>query len=118
MTELEVIQIAKVCHEANRAWCEANGDFSQSVWKDAPENIKQSAIAGVEFHIDNPDADAEASHNEWFLFKQKDGWGYGDVKDAVKKTHPCMVPYESLSVVEQKKDFLFKSIVNALKGNN
>ena len=37
-------QIAKVCHETNRAYCQATGDFSQPVWELAPEWQKQSVM--------------------------------------------------------------------------
>lgn len=29
--------IAKACHEANRAWCQANGDDTQKHWEDAEQ---------------------------------------------------------------------------------
>lgn len=29
-------QIAKVCHEANKAYCETLGDYSQPEWEAAP----------------------------------------------------------------------------------
>lgn len=107
--------IARVCHEANRAWCVANGDRSQPIWELAPEWQKSSAINGVAFHLDCPDADASASHNAWFKEKQDAGWVYGEVKDPVAKTHPCMVPFEQLPREQQLKDHLFKAIVTALK---
>ena len=49
-------KIAKVCHEANRAYCEALGDYSQTTWEKAPDWQKESAINGVQFHLDNPGA--------------------------------------------------------------
>lgn len=42
---------------------------------------------------DNPDAPASAQHDSWLEEKQRDGWIWGDTKDADKKTHPCIVPY-------------------------
>ena len=47
--------------------------------------------------------------------KVKDGWVYGEVKDTIAKTHPCLVPFEQLPEFQQKKDKLFRAIVNALK---
>jgi hypothetical protein len=32
--------IAKVCHETNRAYCETLGDNSQPPWEEAPENAR------------------------------------------------------------------------------
>jgi hypothetical protein len=39
---------------------------------------------------------------------------YGEVKDAEKKTHPCIVPYKDLPPEQQAKDHLFKAVVSAL----
>ena len=113
--KLKVVRIAMVCHEANRAWCHANQDDSQLPWADAEDWQRDSAIKGVEFKLDNPDAQEDAQHNSWMDQKVNDGWVYGEVKDAVKKTHPCIVPYGQLPEVDRKKDALFVGIVNALK---
>ncbi len=110
MTEIE---IAQICHEVNRAWCAFNGDDSQPSWQEAPDWQRQSAIAGVRFHVDNPDADDAASHNSWLAQKRADGWVYGFTKDAAAKTHPCIKPFESLPPDQQFKDRLFRTIVHA-----
>ena len=107
--------IAIVCHDANRAYCATIGDDSQVAWADAPDWQKDSAIKGVSFCLDNPDAPASANHESWLEVKRADGWTYGPVKDAEKKEHPCFIPYEGLPVEQQKKDALFKAIVAALR---
>lgn len=113
--KLEVKHIARICHEANKSYCETVGDYSQVTWKDASDDLKQSAIDGVQFHIDNPEAKASASHENWMKFKKKEGWVYGEFKDAEKKTHPCMVPFEGLPEFQQVKDILFKNIVESFR---
>lgn len=107
-------QVAKVCHQANKTWCELNGDFSQKDWHEAEEWQKQSAINGVLFKVANPDSGHDAQHNNWMKVKQAEGWVYGEVKDPIAKTHPCMVPFEELPEFQQKKDALFGAIVLAL----
>lgn len=107
-------QIARVCHEANRAYCEALGDYSQVQWESAPQWQVDSAIKGVELHAYNPDAGPEASHNSWAAQKELDGWVYGEVKDTEAKTHPCLVPFDQLPVAQQAKDYIFRGIVLAL----
>ena len=107
--------IAKVCHQANKAWCESEGDFSQKDWLEAEQWQIQSAVSGVKFRIENPDAPASAMHDNWSAEKVSQGWVYGDVKDAEKKTHPCLVPFDQLPLFQQKKDKLFSAIVDALK---
>jgi hypothetical protein len=106
--------IAKVCHEVNRAYCAALGDLSQPSWGDAPDWQRSSACAGVEFHIANPCAGPEASHESWFAQKVADGWVYGETKDPGAKTHPCMVAFDQLPREQQAKDFIFRSIVHAM----
>ena len=109
-------EIAKVCHEANRAYCETIGDFTQKSWEDAPDWQRNSAINGVKFHIANPEAGDSASHDSWMKEKLEQGWTYGETKDVEKKTHHCLVPFDQLPKFQQKKDALFRSIVHALKG--
>lgn len=105
--------IARICHEANKSWCELNGDDSQPSWEEAPQWQKDSAIAGVAFHRANSTAGDDASHNEWMRVKREDGWVYGPVKDPEAKTHPCMVPFDQLPHEQQFKDKLFRTIVHA-----
>ena len=104
---------ARVAHEANRAWCIANGDDSQPTWDDAPDWQKESARDGVLFHVNNPDAGDDASHNNWMAHKAAEGWVYGEIKDPEAKTHPCMVPFSDLPPVQRIKDSLFRAIVHA-----
>jgi hypothetical protein len=106
--------IAQVCHEANRAWCEANGDTSQQPWHAAEEWQWNSAIEGVRVVLENPDITAAGLHERWCESKRADGWTYGVVKDAEAKTHPCLVPYDELPEEQRRKDALFRAIVIAL----
>lgn len=115
MNEEMIEHIAKACHEANRVWCAANGDHSQERWAAAEPWQKESAIKGVKFRIENPDASHDAQHNAWMEEKLKDGWVYGKVKNAAAKTHPCLVSFDRLPEFQRKKDALFCAIVDALK---
>ena len=107
-------QIARVCHEANRGYCDAIGDSSQKPWRDAEQWQRDSAIKGVEFALSNPDATASSQHDAWLADKFKDGWKYGPVKDPSKKEHPCCVPYDELPESQRLKDSLFKAVVASL----
>lgn len=111
----KIEMIAAVCHEANRSWCAANDNHSHNPsWAVAPAWMIDSAIDGVEHALKYPDAKPEDSHSNWMAGKIADGWVYGEVKDPVAKTHPCMVPYEQLPEFQRKKDALFLAIVRAL----
>lgn len=111
----DVEHIARVAHEVNRAYCRSLGDNSQLPWSECPSWQKESARAGVQFHLDNPDAGPSASHDSWLSVKEADGWIYGPVKDAERKTHPCIVPFDLLPREQQAKDFLFRAVIHALK---
>lgn len=107
--------IARVCHEANRAYCSTIGDDSQLSWDDdAPQWQKDSAINGVQYHRENPEAKPSHSHECWLKEKEQAGWVYGPIKDPEKKEHPCMVPYAELPKSQQVKDSLFLSIARTL----
>jgi hypothetical protein len=108
-------KIAKVCHQANKAFCEANDDNSQKDWHEAEKWQRESAIKGVAFRINNPDAGHDAQHNSWMQEKVDAGWVFGEVKDAEAKTHPCIVPFEKLPKFQQQKDALFCAVVDSLK---
>lgn len=107
-------EVAKICHEANRSLCETQGDYSQLSWGQAPQWQRDSAINGVQFHVDNPDAGTDDSHKSWLAEKEAAGWKYGPIKDPEKKEHPCFVPYEDLPPDQQAKDYLFRGIVHSL----
>ena len=106
--------VAAIAHEANRMLCRVHGDQSQPDWFAAPDWQTESAIDGVKFHLDNPYAGPEASHENWLAMKEADGWVYGETKDPEAKTHPCMVPFHELPREQQAKDYLFRGIVHAL----
>ena len=111
---MNTLQIAQVCHEANREYCRTIGDYSQEHWDKAEQWQRASAIRGVEYALANPDAPASAQHDAWLADKERDGWKYGEIKDPAKKEHPCMVPYSQLPVEQRLKDSLFKGVVRGL----
>lgn len=106
--------IARCAHEANRAYCETNGGYSQVQWDEAPENIKESARNGVQTLLGAPELTPEQMHANWVKFKLADGWKYGPVKDVENKIHPCICPYDMLPPHQKIKDYLFRSVVLGL----
>lgn len=116
MTSISTVTIAAMVHSANKAWCELNGDFSQPSWDNAPDWQKSSAMNGVTFHQMHPEAGDSASHDSWMEEKIANGWVYGEDKDpdATPPTHPCIVAFDLLPLVQRKKDAIFRAIVHAL----
>lgn len=111
--EEKILKIAQAAHEVNRAYCQSMGDNSQVPWSEAPEWQKDSAVCGVELHLNNPEAGPEASHKSWLKQKENDGWKFGKIKDVEKKEHPCMLPFERLLYYQQAKDYIFRAVVLA-----
>ena len=111
---MHIDEIARVCHEVNRAICEAAGDHSQEPWDQAEQWQRDSAIKGVQFAVQNPNAPPSAQHDAWMADKLADGWRHGEVKDAQAKTHPCIVAYDALPFDQRVKDHAFRAVVAAL----
>lgn len=112
-----VEQIAEVCHEANRVIQRFIGDEVSPAWKDAPDWQRESTLEGTakSLHPQYPSQYGEhASHDSWMEKKLRDGWRYGPKKDGEAKTHPCLLPYDSLPLEQKAKDGLFVSIVHIL----
>jgi hypothetical protein len=105
-----LLPIAEMCHEANRAYCAALGDFSQLPWDEAPQWQRESAISGVIHLQSHRDATPEDSHRSWLREKEATGWKYGPVKDVEKKEHPCFVQYNDLPTEQKAKVYIFAAI--------
>lgn len=113
-TDAFVEKVAAIAHETNRAYCRALGDNSQMPWDDSPPWQQKSAITGVRFTIQHPEAPPSATHESWFAEKRADGWQYGPVKCQILKTHPCFVPYDELPPEQRAKDYIFQAVVRSV----
>lgn len=107
-------EIARVCHEVNRAYCQVMGDLSQLPWEKAPDWQRNSAVNGVQYAIAHPEATPERMHESWCDQKLKEGWAVGPVKDPEKKEHPCLVDYYQLPFRQRVKDHIFLAVVRNL----
>lgn len=107
--------IARVCHEVNRAYCQAIGDHSQVPWNEASPEQRSSCRQGVMAHIENPTMTPEESHESWMQYKLDHGWKWGPEKNEYVKTHPCLVPYLQLPQEQRVKDHLFRAVVHQLR---
>jgi hypothetical protein len=112
---MKPIEIAAVCHEANRRLTVIVQDVPvQPPWEDCGADMQASSVRGVEFALANPDAPPSAQHDAWMNERLGQGWRLGPVKNVETKEHPALVPYGQLPLGVQHKDALFKAIVAAL----
>lgn len=112
--EIDIEIIARVCHQVNLAYCKGANLGYQPSWELAPPWQRDSAIQGVIYHLNNPEATPEDSHKEWCNSKLNEGWVYGEKKNPELKTHPCLVQYRDLPVEQRVKDYLFSEVVKTL----
>ena len=112
--DVMLLRIAMAVHEMNRAWCEINGDYSQAPWAESPEWQRRASISGIKYIMEHPDVAPGFQHVQWMNDKIADGWKHGPVKDADKKEHPSLVPFEQLPWEEQVKDALFVTTAKML----
>lgn len=110
------VDIARIAHEVNRAYCKSIGDDSVHEWDLMGIEHKVCLTKGVYFHILHSDiVTPSLSHETWLKEKDADGWIYGEIKDIEKKEHPCMVNYDQLSLEQRTKSYLFGEVVKQLK---
>lgn len=114
---MTIMHIAKLCHAANRAYCETIGDLTQKPWDHAPTWQQVSALNGVTGVLNGSVASPEESHEQWCKEKSTAGWVWGPFKSehAQPPTHPCLVPYSELPELQRIKDALFFYIVETCK---
>lgn len=113
---MDSTQIAEIAYEINRAYCEAIGDSSQVSWSDTNEEVKVSAVNGVEFcRAQKPTPTPEDNHINWMELKLASGWRYGEIKNETEKTHPCLVAHAALPLAQRVKDHLFIAVVEQFR---
>ena len=47
---------------------------------------------------------AKNVHEVWAKSRLEQGWTYGEERNDVLKTHPCLIPYEELPQIEKDYD--------------
>lgn len=113
LNDFDIDTICAVVHEAMRAYAKQVKGEHMPAWSRAPSWMKVATRNSVEAVISNPNQTPGTQHALWLEAKRKDGWKYGDTKDARRKTHPLLIPFEQLPSDERLKDALLISIVRA-----
>jgi len=114
ISEAETMRIARVVHEAVRAFQTASDQPPAPPWSRAPKWMKTATAEAIAYRLANPGAGPSAQHDQWMAEKIAAGWKRGKVKDGAKKTHPLLIPYGSLPLVERQKDALVAAVIDSL----
>ncbi len=69
-----------------------------------PKPVDTSAIQLDNGLLELTEKIAENVHEVWAVGRIADGWTYGPARDDVKKTTPCLVPYDELTDKEKAYD--------------
>lgn len=109
-------QVAQVCYEANRALAAMYGE-ERAAWDDSEKWERDTVLEGVIAVDEGRVKSAGDSHIAWAAHKVNEGWKYGTVRDAIAKTHPCLVPFHELPYDQRLKDHLFLAVATALLRN-
>ena len=80
-------------------------------WDDREEAFRSQFVEVIERQC-GPDRSTspEELHGSWMQAYTDMGWVYGIERDPVAKTHPDMVPYDRLGLLEQDKDAVFVAL--------
>ena len=69
-----------------------------------PKPVDTSEVKLSEDLIELTEKIAKNTHDVWSVGRIKEGWQYGEVRDDIKKTNPCLVEYEDLPESEKEYD--------------
>ena len=94
--------LARICHEAHLALRIGLNDSAEDVHWDAMDRDRQEMNIN-EVRMFREGRTLAEVHWAWVEWMDRQGWKRGPVRDAVKKTHPEMVPLEQASVESRAK---------------
>lgn len=69
-----------------------------------PNPIDTSSVALSADLLELTEKIAENVHENWSAGRVAEGWTYGEKRDDVLKTTPCLVPYQDLPESEKEYD--------------
>lgn len=72
--------------------------------KYSPNPIDTSSIELSEDLCELTEKIAENVHEVWAASRIAEGWTYGEKRDDIAKTTPCLVPYDELPEIEKEYD--------------
>jgi RyR domain len=104
---------AMMIHESIRALQRLVHDPKPApAWADAPEDMREASRTAA--REGGTGQTPEGSHATWMKGKKLAGWVRGDEKDAERRTHPAMVPFNELPRDQWARDLVVVAVADAL----
>lgn len=100
---------ARVCHAVTKALNDSRGEVTLDFGL-----IRTGLIHAIQDALDDPSIDGRTMHQSWMEDKLARGWVHGDDKDPVRKTHPCILPYDELPPEQRVKDDLILAVAREM----
>lgn len=108
-------EMARVAHAVIRELQLVNGEPNVAPpWDEAHPDGEPADTSQVEYALNG--GTAAEQRQEWVRWKLSQGWTYGPVKDAARKTHPDLMPDDELPPRARVKDDAYIAVVRALAG--
>lgn len=108
----KIDQIARISHETIRAYREAAEQPPLERWHRMDSEHRNRERVSVKHLLEG--GTLEQLHERWAGRLLSGGWRYGETANTTYKTHPSLVPYESLPKHRLVEDRLLTAIVGAL----
>ena len=101
--------IAEFIYEATRLEAEwSNRSIVAEKWDKRDEKFRKQFVNIIETYFKKDKLPTpEEAHDSWVRAYEKMGWVYGKKRDAIKKTHPDILPFDELPKDERDKDSIF-----------
>lgn len=113
--DIPLEQVAIMCHQGNIAAQIVAGETPSPRWVWMRPEIKESTREGIRKAMAG--ATPEEMHASWSQNRKDAGWVYGEAKDEVEMTHPCLVPYSELPEAQRVKDAVMLDVVALFQKN-
>lgn len=109
-----VVKICRIVFAGANALRLELGQTSGLQWEQLPQRTRNEIEIGVR-DIATRKAKVPADlHVTWRDAMRRDGWDFGLVRDAERRTHPAICAFDELPVMEQAKYQLFFTMTQTL----
>lgn len=109
---MDVESVARVAHEAVRAYQRQLGENPAPPWDESPSWLRTSVREGVD--LARAGASPAEVHAVWAASRLLDGCRHGPVRSVEQRTDPWLVGYEELSASQRAASALLTAVVTTL----